>query len=112
LAAVLPCAAARPHRSRLALAVVAVAGLLALLSKEMAVTLPLLGLALAYAAPAGTRAPRAWSCAVLLAGVVALYGVLRLALVGSFRSYYEAPGGIAGAAANAARFVGDALGLA
>jgi len=81
----------------------------ALLGKEMAATLPGLAAALVLAHPG----PRPWrrvrTGLVAMALTLAAYAGLRLVLVGSFRGYYQPPGGVLGAAANAARFLGDAL---
>lgn len=87
-----------------------VAFVLGLASKEMAVTLPALALIVGLA-----RRPTPWpravrGCGALLATLV-VYVLIRWALVGSFRSYYEAPGGVLGALGNAATFVLDAATL-
>ncbi|MEZ5966848.1 MAG: hypothetical protein R3F56_23615 [Planctomycetota bacterium] len=82
---------------------------LGLLSKEMAVTVPALALCLWWARPGPRQHGRPWRGLAALVATLLAYVALRLFLVGSFRSYYEAPGGVVGALGNAVRFVADAL---
>lgn len=92
---------------RLAAACLAFA--IGLLSKEMAVSVPALAWVLVWLRPPPRDRRRIAVGLGALGMTLLAYVGLRLALVGSFRAYHAAEGGVLGALANAARFLADAF---